>query len=193
MFQEEIRQRYETELAQLNPEVAEKFVQRTSAAMHEQIAALYDQAQSQVFAAWRERNPGQEPDDLQTIGLHNQIRLSTLEVVRSQLWEGDVPPPETEESDEETEQEPTEDAPAMSRWQTEFATPADRETEELVERVWPEREPAWQVLAELLIQARIEDRQEVPDSPDHPLVKQLEQLVEDDAARRAAIRVAAGL
>ncbi|MFZ2242995.1 MAG: hypothetical protein WAV90_26140 [Gordonia amarae] len=177
----------------MSPEGADLFVQRTSDAMHEQIAIMYDQTQDRVFAAWRERNPGQEPNDMQTVGLHNQIRLSTQEIVRSQLWEGYVPTPDPGEGDEESEWEPAEDTPAMRRWQTEFAIPADRETEKLVERVWPAMEPAWQVLAELLIRARIEDRLEVPDSPDHPLVKQLEQLVEGDVARRAAIRAAAGL
>ncbi|MGC4933854.1 hypothetical protein ACLQ3C_09225 [Gordonia sp. DT30] len=65
------------------------------------------------------------------------------------------------------------------------------ETEALVERVWPNVSAAWQVSAELIVEARVSEGLPVPSGPDDPLAVMVAALVDQDMAHDADVRAQA--
>ena len=68
------------------------------------------------------------------------------------------------------------------RWRTLRRSEPTEAIETLVAQLWPGRSDWFAIKAEYLLQARSEDRLELPSSPDSPLARELASRVEADLA-----------
>lgn len=126
---------------------------------------------------WTARE-GTPPDYLTTVGLLNSSALAAREKVLAEQLYSQI---EAEPEGPETEEPPTEvDFSDPQRWRTLRRSDPTAQVIALVERLWPTRSALFQLKAEYLVQARIEDGLEVPQDPTSDLVRQLTELVEDD-------------
>ncbi|MBJ7287578.1 hypothetical protein [Williamsia sp.] len=189
MIREQIVQRYAQELAEMDRASFEDWVAAKTQELEVQASQFQTDNQGPTIAAWTSAM-GREPDYMERLGLINQTRLAAIEWVTHQLWEGYQDP-------DDAEPEPSSETPipvaAMDRWTTEAGTEPDRETEQVVEMVWPDRTPAFQVTAELLLAARAEDGLALPVGPDDPLAGELAVAVEQEMARSNAALAEHGL
>lgn len=183
MIREQVVQRYAQELIEMDRASFEDWVAAKTHELEAQASQFQTDNQEPTIAAWT-ASMGREPDYMERLGLINQTRLAAVEWVTHQLWEGYRDPADVEP---EESVEPRTPVAAMDRWTTEDATEPDRETTLLVEWVWPDRTPAFQVTAELLLAARAEDGLALPSGPGDRLVGELVAVVEQEMARSNAV------
>lgn len=169
MFRDEVMTRYAEALATMDRTEFEDFLNAETARLTQQATVLQTDLEDQLKAQAQARL-GRPLEYLETAGVVNQARQQALDMVRTQLWDGYLPPDDAAPGEPEPE-----------------LTEVSAETEALVERVWPTASPAWQVSAELIVQARLADGLPVPTGPDHPLARTLAELVEQDVAHDAEV------
>lgn len=172
MFRDDVMSRYAEDLAGMDRTEFEDFVSSEADRLTQQMVNLQAELEDSVRAETRER-VGRPLDYQESATVITRARQQAHEMVRHQLWEGYLPPT--------TQTTPSESASA------EPEVVVSEETEALVERVWPQAEPAWQVSAEMIVQARRDDGLPVPTGPDHPLVAMVAALVEEDLAHDAEV------
>nr|EMP14437.1 hypothetical protein ISGA_1390 [Gordonia sp. NB41Y] len=167
MFRDEVTARYADELTDINRAEFEDFVSVETERLSAELMALQADLETRLRAE-AQSMLGRPLEYLETLSVLSRAWQQALEEVRSQLWESCAPAPHADEDD----------------WESNAAVAIEvsAETEALVERVWPHASPAWQVSAELIVEARIADGLPIPAAPDHPLVTTLIALVDQDLA-----------
>ncbi|SIS21673.1 hypothetical protein SAMN05445060_3807 [Williamsia sterculiae] len=183
-----VTDRYREELTVMDRIEFEEFVIVETERLRVAVENLRAATEVAVIARWRAANGGRRPETATLAALYAQAQSSAEESVLSrQLGQGRTDVEDGQHS--ATGRRST--ATAIQRWNTEFADEATPATVELVERVWPTQSAEFQVWAEDLVQARINDGLEVPDGPEHPLTAELTQVVGDViAGLEARVRAA---
>lgn len=167
MFRDEVIARYAAELTDVDRAEFEDFVSRETERLTAEFAALQVDRESQLRDEARARL-GRPLEYVETVSVLSHAQQRAIEEVRSQLWEGCEPTHLAGEDDPELDAVDTIEVSA--------------ETEALVERVWPCASPAWQVSAELIVEARIADGLPIPTASGHPLATTLAAMVDQDVA-----------
>ena len=167
MFRDEVIARHAAELTDVDRAEFEDFVSRETERLTAEFAALQTDLETQLRDEARALL-GRPLEYVETVGVLSQARRRASEEVRTQLWEGYVPAPLADEDDLELNAVDTIEVSA--------------ETEALVERVWPYASPAWQVSAELIVEARTADGLPIPTASGHPLATTLAAKVDQDVA-----------
>ncbi|MGV9860930.1 hypothetical protein ACWDTD_20070, partial [Gordonia sp. NPDC003425] len=167
MFRDEVTARYADEFKDTDRVEFEGFV----SAETERLAAELTMLQADLVTRLRvetQARLGRTLEYVETVNVLSQAQQRALEEVRFRLWEGYVPAPLADEDDLELNAVDTIEVSA--------------ETEALVERVWPYASPAWQVSAELIVEARTADGLPIPTASCHPLATTLAAIVDQDVA-----------
>lgn len=176
MFRDEVTARYAAELTDMDRAEFEDAVSRETERLNAEFAALQADLETQLRDEARARL-GRPLEYVETVSVLSQARQRAIEEVRSQLWEGYAQSPHGDEDDPELNAADTIEVSA--------------ETEALVERVWPHASPAWQVSAELILEARIADGLPLPTTSGHPLATTLAAIVDQDIAHDVDVLVRA--
>lgn len=184
MFRDEVVMRYSDELTDLDRAEFEDLVDRESQRLNQEMVELQPGLEESAVRAWTQAH-GRKPADLEMAGVLNTARMQAAEIVRARLWEGF---PQSDPQTDSSSEPAGEYGPAMQRWNGENPVPASPEAEQIVELLWPGKPMEWVVTAELLIQARLTDRLEVPRDPLATLTVELATLVDADVAHDRAVR-----
>lgn len=184
MFRDEVVMRYSDELTDLDRAEFEDLVDRESQRLNQEMVELQPDLEESAVRAWTQAH-GRKPADLEMAGVLNTARMQAAEIVRARLWEGF---PQSDPQTDSSSEPAGDNVPAMQRWNGENPVPASPEAEQIVELLWPGKPMEWVVTAELLIQARLTDRLEVPRDPLATLTAELATLVDADVAHDRAVR-----
>jgi len=195
-MQEQIRLAVTDRLGPEHPELdraeLEELVDAETARLWESAQMVLVEAHTQALTAWNTRHPGQSADFQTLQGLYRLACQTALESAWTQLWEDYDDPADHHGriSDSAIEAASWAQQPAMMRWQTPHAVQADETIAALVEQVWPQQTPRFQVFAEDLLAARAFDHLPLPTGPDDQLVPPLTALVHAAADQLDAAMVA---
>lgn len=139
----------------------------------------------QGIAQYRADNQGHHPPFLESVQIGNRARFQAEELILHQELGEQVETAVMEEDEEETFADQSwRDSPDRWRHSLHLMDDPTPEIDALTEEVWPEQTIRFRVTAAYLMQARYEDSQPIPETPDDPLKAEFTALVAEAIAER---------
>ncbi len=180
---------------ELSPEDQQEFLERESERIAERIDNMKVHMQDQVLTRYVREN-GEPAPYLEQVGLINQAWAQATDFVINEEIYNQLPedmeayPPDQESAEAEAERDRARIQVHKSdpeRWRNPLncADPIES-TRSLIRLLWKDKPVRFQYYAVHLLQARMEDDQPYPTSPQHPLYPSFTSLLDERVAEYAA-------
>ncbi|MCZ4537474.1 hypothetical protein QBL07_000340 (plasmid) [Gordonia rubripertincta] len=172
------------QLREQSPALSDSEIQDRLDKLRTQLADMIESQAQLLIEQWRDANPGQDPEFEDQRRLQNQARMIANEVLSAQLQESMTGPDPQDENLAETGAVTPRPGSAVHQWMHEnLWLEASRDSDQLAEKLWADKSPAWVVRAASLIEARSIDGLALPTQPGDPAALEVEAAVEADLTK----------
>ncbi|MDH3026220.1 hypothetical protein M0655_23470 (plasmid) [Gordonia amicalis] len=172
------------QLREQSPALSDSEIQDRLDKLRTQLADMIESQAQLLIEQWRDANPGQDPEFEDQRRLQNQARMIANEVLSAQLQESMTDPDPQDEIPAEIGTVTPSPGSAVHQWLHEnLWAEASRDSDQLAEKLWADKPPAWVVRAASLIEARSIDGLVLPAQPGDQAAREVEAAVEADLAK----------
>lgn len=172
------------QLREQSPALSDSEIQDRLDKLRTQLADMIETQAQLLIEQWRDANPGQDPEFEDQRRLQNQARMIANEVLSAQLQEALTDPDPQDEIPAENQPATPRPGSAVHQWMHEnLWVEASRDSDQLAEKLWADKPPAWVVRAASLIEARSIDGLVLPTQLGDPAAREVEAAVEADLAK----------
>lgn len=171
-----------------NPDALTAAIEVKAERLDELIGDLTQRLRDQGIAQFQADNQGHHPPFLEAVQIGNRARSQAEELILHQELGEAVELAAMEEDEETFADQSWRTSPDRWRTDTDLMDDPTPEIDAQTEEVWPEQTIGFRVMAAFLMQARYEDSQPIPETPDDPLKAQFTDLVATELDRRASVQ-----